>query len=216
MQKDFSDTIKPDSDCPHCNLKSFAYAFPLYESEKFTVICDVHPLIKGHLLIIPKQHLSCVGAYDLSHFNEVKELINKASVFLNKSFGKIAIFEHGIFGQSVFHSHIHLLPYSGDTETVVPEGKNHSREFFDISELKVELEINGGYLFLSIDNKNYLVDKDLVKPRFFRDRFAGVLDVAERGNWKEMRENEVLMKIAGEENREVAKLWSAENASSVC
>ena len=42
---------------PHCDRNGFAFSHPLEETDSFLVVCDVHPLMEGHILIIPKEHL---------------------------------------------------------------------------------------------------------------------------------------------------------------
>ncbi len=71
---------------------------------------------------------------------------------------------------------------------------------------------DGQYLFFSIDDKKWLVNTKLGAPRFFRDRFATALGNSERGNWKEMHQNETLMIISGKENARCKERW--QNGSS--
>ena len=57
-------------DCPHCNKDSPALKNLLKETENFRVVCDIHPLTEGHILIISKKHLSCVGDYPENIYQE--------------------------------------------------------------------------------------------------------------------------------------------------
>ncbi|MFZ5845012.1 MAG: HIT domain-containing protein [Patescibacteria group bacterium] len=194
-------------DCPHCDLQSFALEHPLFTTENFLVVCDVHPLVEGHLLIIPRKHISCVGEYSEAMFLEFKDLYSQFSYFVKDAYGAVSSFEHGIAGQTVFHAHTHILPYAGDLLSIIPEGKEKTRAIKDISELRDIYRNEGEYLFFSIDNNYWLVDTNLAVPRFFRGRFARALGVPERGNWKEVRQNKQLMARISAEITNLEEKW---------
>ena len=63
------------------------------------------------------------------------------------------------------------------------------------------------YLFLSIKRQNWLADLKLGQPRFFRDRFAKALKAPERGNWKQMHQDQDLMKKAQQDIMNLTKKW---------
>ena len=180
--------------CPHCAIGSQAYSFILEETDNFYIVCDANPIVEGHILVIPKKHISCVGAYSEELFKEFLKLNGKVSQFLIREYGSVSSFEHGIFGQTVFHSHTHYLPFKGKPTDIVP--KNKISAISDLSELKKLLNRDGGYLFFSLGDTLMSVNVDLAMPRFFRDRFAIALKRPKRGNWKSMRKNELLLEEA--------------------
>ena len=191
--------------CPHCDLQSFAYKYPLEVTENFVVVCDGHPLEEGHILIIPKKHLSCVGEFSDIFYEEFIFLYQKYYQVLIKNYGVVASFEHGKIGQTVFHSHVHLLPFNGNIVDIIPEGESFIHQIEGLKNLKQEFQQKGQYLFFSLSERCFLVDTSLGKPRFFRDRFANALGNSERGNWKNMHNNKELMDIA---QREIISLMS--------
>jgi diadenosine tetraphosphate (Ap4A) HIT family hydrolase len=193
--------------CPFCDAGSFAKEYPILETNNFLVACDSYPITEGHILIIPKEHISCIGEYDKFVFDEFLVLYKKFSDFIKNAYGSISTFEHGKTGQTVFHSHTHLLPYMGDPIKIVPEGKDKLEKIDDISELMEIFKKENKYLFFSIGVDKWVVDKSIGTPRFFRDRFAYVLGNSSRGNWKEMRNNIQLMKTAQEEIRNLELKW---------
>jgi hypothetical protein len=81
---------------------------------------------------------------------------------------------------------VHLLLFKGNPNKIVPEGEQYLDELEDISQLKEMFKKDDKYLFFSINDKMWTVNLKLGKPRFFRDRFAKVLGVSKRGDWKEM------------------------------
>lgn len=171
--------------CPHCDHKSEAYKYLLEETESFYIVCDVHPITKGHILIIPKQHLSCIGEYPDNTYKELENLYQKVSDFLSQEYGSVSSFEHGKLSQTVFHSHVHFIPFKGTSSDIVPE-ENKLNRIDSLSKIKPIFKKHGGYLFFSIGNDKWMVDTTLAAPRFFRDRYALALKKPYRGNWKKM------------------------------
>lgn len=188
------------ANCLHCDPNCWVFDYLLSESKFFYVLCDPNPIIEGHLLIIPKRHVSCVGAYTQEEYEECKQLYDKVSGWILEEYGSIATFEHGKIGQTVFHSHIHLMPFTGAVEQIIPEGNQKLQTLESISTLSDIYQAEGQYLFVSIGEKMWVVDSSLGVPRFFRDRFARVLNKLERGNWKELRKNSILLQECHEDN----------------
>lgn len=158
-------------------------------------------------MIIPKDHFPCVGAYPQKLFEEFLNLYHKASAFLKKEYQVMSSFEHGVIGQTVFHSHVHLLPFQGEPEIIVPEGQTNLIPIIQLASLLKTFKKEGKYLFFSIDRKMWLVQTSLGVPRFFRDRFARALGTPERGDWKQMEQNQEIMKQAQEDIIKLEKKW---------
>jgi diadenosine tetraphosphate (Ap4A) HIT family hydrolase len=192
-------------DCPHCNPKSYALLFPLFGGEQLTIYTDGHPLTEGHILIITNEHTPCMGSLK-AEFKEFKKLYGMVISFLSKEYGPFAVFEHGITGQTVYHTHMHFLPFRGSLKDIVKEKGSVSR-LKSVDEIKALFRKEGKYLFLQINKDLFSVDTGIGTPRFFRDRFAKALGRPERGNWKEMYENKELMKKAAQEIMNVKMKW---------
>jgi diadenosine tetraphosphate (Ap4A) HIT family hydrolase len=195
-----------DRGCLHCNPTDPSLEHRLLETKSFRIVADVHPLTEGHVLIIPKSHLSCTGEFSSNIFNEFESLYLQFSLFLHRAYGKISTFEHGKIGQTVFHAHVHLLPYDGPIGAIVPEEKSLI-PVDGIRETQKYFQKDGQYLFVSIGRDSWMVDAALGQPRFFRDRFAEALGVPERGNWKTMHENAELMGAGKQEILSLARKY---------
>lgn len=193
--------------CPHCDPASDAFADALMETEHFRVVCDHHPLIKGHILIIPKAHLSCIGEYPEPVLREYEQCAEQVSRFVQEHYGTVSMFEHGKLGQTVFHSHTHFLPFGGDPLDIIPESMRYCTAIPDLRAVIDIYRRDLGYLLFSINDRMWIVDPALAVPRFFRDRFAVALGRPERGNWKTMHVDRELMEIAGRDNVEVMEQW---------
>ncbi|WP_367341342.1 HIT family protein [Limosilactobacillus sp.] len=75
---------------------------------------DIHPMAKGHLLVVPKQHF--VTWFDIHQDIQIQmiELLNQAKTKLDQEFHPqgYQIFSHvgRVAGQRIGHAHIHLVP----------------------------------------------------------------------------------------------------------
>ena len=92
----------------------------IYEDDVCKVFLDIFPASKGHLLIIPKEH---VVTYDelkgaqREHISRVTQLLSKAAMTsgLNPQGYNIQINNGVAANQHVPHLHIHIIPrYKGD------------------------------------------------------------------------------------------------------
>lgn len=179
--------MKNNISCKHCP-GSIYISFQLYEDSLFLIVCDYHPLVEGHILIIPKKHISCMGNLDNKSFEHYKNLYKKVKSFMKNTYGPVGVFEHGIVGQTVFHAHTHLLPFNHKTSEII-ENQNNLKQINSLNDIQKEFEINKKYLFLENNDKIYLVDTSLAFPRFFRDIYSEILGAKERANWKESENN---------------------------
>ena len=200
-----------DPSCPHCNQQSFALEHPLITTDNFYVVCDVHPLTEGHILIIPKWHLSCAGEFDDELFTEFEGLYRQFTTFIKGTYGNVSTFEHGKIGQTIPHAHVQILPFAGTPHAIVPEGAGRLQKLHDLADVRVAYKNQGQYLFFSIGDSMWVVDIRLGVPRFFRDRFAKALGHAERGDWKKMQQNTHLMNSARTEIEALKKKWDRYN-----
>ena len=104
--------------CPFCgpNIKVATFS----ETENFLAIYNIAPILPGHSLVIPKEHVQ--SFLDLSD-SELCELVIFSrrtvklllEVFKVKSFNWL-IQDGEVAGQSIPHFHLHLIPRKqGDT-----------------------------------------------------------------------------------------------------
>lgn len=103
--------------CPFCKLdleivKENDFAFAIY---------DKYPVNKGHILIIPKRHVSDYFETTTEERKAIDALLYECKDLLEESFSPDG-FNVGInigetAGQTIFHVHIHLIPrYQGDMQ----------------------------------------------------------------------------------------------------
>lgn len=104
-----------DSNCIFCD-KSKIQERIVFEDDFFYIIATLGQITDGgYLLLIPKQHVPCIGAMEQSYLEKVDEMSRKIIDALVKEYRThfVTIFEHGIVGQTVNHAHVHFLPTYG-------------------------------------------------------------------------------------------------------
>lgn len=117
---------QPDTmpDCPFChdNIKSKI----IKELNSVAAIEDKTPVTPGHLLIIPRRH--CTDFFQMTRDEQIDagKLVSILQKQIQKSDSTVTGFNIGInngesAGQTIFHSHIHLIPRR-DGDTPEPRG----------------------------------------------------------------------------------------------
>lgn len=90
-------------------------ATKIYEDDKFLAFLDIHPVAKGHSLLIPKTHYTWVHETPDELVGEIfvkaKEIINAMRSGIPCDYVQI-----GVVGNEVPHFHIHLIPRYNDNE----------------------------------------------------------------------------------------------------
>jgi histidine triad (HIT) family protein len=97
----------------------------IYEDEFSLAFLDIHPVSKGHTLVIPKAHEQNIFEVTPESWAHVQEMVRRVAAAI-----EIATEAHGInmvmnnrehAGQVVDHAHVHLVPrYKGDGLTQWP------------------------------------------------------------------------------------------------
>jgi len=95
--------------CPFCERRDLELT--LATTPHFYLLADHAPLIEGHLLIVPHGHYACYGAVPAEYTAEFVALKWRAARFLAATYRAPTFFEHGVYRQTVFHAHLHALPF---------------------------------------------------------------------------------------------------------
>jgi diadenosine tetraphosphate (Ap4A) HIT family hydrolase len=97
-----------DGSCPFCDPATVASA--LATTDHFYLLADNAPLVEGHALLIPRDHYACFGALPAAWDGELLALKERVARFERERYRPAIYFEHGVFGQSVYHAHLHAVP----------------------------------------------------------------------------------------------------------
>ncbi|QJG66691.1 HIT domain-containing protein [Mycoplasma phocoeninasale] len=86
----------------------------IYEDDKTIAFLDIDPVSKGHFLVVPKKYsknLYDIKKEDLAYLMEiVKQLAIEQTDKLGASGFKLEMNNNESAGQSVFRTHIHVIP----------------------------------------------------------------------------------------------------------
>lgn len=114
--------------CPFCNPDNI-----VLENAHAFAIFDIYPVNKGHLLIIPKRHVSDFFETTVKEREAINLLLEDGRALLKEKFNpdgyNIGINCGETAGQTIFHVHVHLIPrFEGDMDNprggvrgVIPE-----------------------------------------------------------------------------------------------
>ncbi len=121
-------------DCIFCKIvQSKIPCTKVYETEKILAFLDISPVVKGHTLIIPKEHVVNILDMPGGLAPELQEAIQKVGRGLIEGL-KADGFNLGMnnfeaAGQLVMHAHYHLIPrFAGDGLKLWPQNSYESND----------------------------------------------------------------------------------------
>ncbi len=103
-------------DCPFCHPRTQAI---LAENDHFYALRDIHPISKGHCLIVSRRHVRDFFALEPAEAAALQQLSRELRSRLDQELrpdGYKLLMNCGAAArQSVFHFHLHMIPrYTGD------------------------------------------------------------------------------------------------------
>lgn len=110
--------------------------YKVAEDDRFFAFLDINPLVKGHVLVVPKQEVDYI--FDLSD-----DTLAGMHLFAKTIAGAIAEaipckrVGVAVMGLEVPHAHIHLIPINKESDMVIsnPKLKLSNEEFVAIAAL---------------------------------------------------------------------------------
>ncbi|WP_347565201.1 HIT family protein [Candidatus Enterococcus moelleringii] len=108
-------------------------SYKVYEDDKVYAFLDLSQVTKGHTLVVPKQHVADIFEYDEALAADVFARIPKIAKALEKAFPEMEglnILNNNkeLAYQSVFHSHVHLIPRYGKDDDFSIHFGDHSAD----------------------------------------------------------------------------------------
>jgi len=108
--------------CLFCEIQSIDRSRIIAENNLAYAIRDGFPVSEGHTLFIPKRHIADYFGLVTAEVNAINSLMQKQKKLLESKDKSIEAFNIGMncgeaSGQTIFHSHVHLIPRrKGDVE----------------------------------------------------------------------------------------------------
>ncbi|MEX2511464.1 MAG: HIT family protein [Cyclobacteriaceae bacterium] len=110
-------------------------AYIVAEDESHIAFLDIMPLVKGHILVVPKKEVDYIFDLEESLYSSLQLFAKKVAKAQEEviSCNRIGI---AVIGLEVPHAHIHLVPLRsmGDIDFSRPKLKLSSEEMSDIAE----------------------------------------------------------------------------------
>lgn len=107
------------NDCIFCKIiKGEIPSKTIYEDETIKVIMNINPISNGHLLVLPKNHITDINDMNDNVINHSFTIIKeKLYPMLKKNLNckGLTLCQNNELGQEIKHFHIHLIPrYEND------------------------------------------------------------------------------------------------------
>lgn len=176
----------------------------ILESENFTVVPTMGPIVEGWLLIIPNKSFLSFGHLDSSLSAERKHVQERTYAMVREVYGSVMSFEHGPstenqkVGCSVDHAHLHVLP-------AVCDLKNGADNLLDgiawqkssgIEDANKYAINNQEYLFYDppTSDTSWFGTHDDIPSQLFRKVISSYFDDKNRYDWREYPRRETVEK----------------------
>jgi len=103
------------NDCIFCKImKGELPCMKIYEDEHTMAFLDIAKDVDGHILVVPKKHVTNILDADSETLSHVMNTVKKIGVHLTENCGyegmNILNANNECSGQTVFHLHIHIIP----------------------------------------------------------------------------------------------------------
>lgn len=132
------------SDCLFCQI--IAGQIPsskVYEDDHVLAFLDITQVTKGHTLVIPKQHYRNILDLDEEAARHLFAKIPAIAAHLKETLGASGVNlinnSEEAAGQTVFHTHLHLLPRYDETDALQIQFTAHEPNFEHLSSLSDQL-----------------------------------------------------------------------------
>ena len=132
------------SDCIFCKIVAGEIpASKVYEDDHFLAFLDISQVTPGHTLVIPKKHarnlLEMTPDETAALFNIVSRVTKKVESATQPQGMNIISNMEEIAGQSVFHTHVHILPRYSQEDDLKIDFIAHEPDFDHLSQLAKEI-----------------------------------------------------------------------------
>ncbi|NQJ22325.1 HIT family protein [Streptococcus suis] len=132
------------SDCIFCKIVAGEIpASKVYENDHVLAFLDITQVTKGHTLVIPKKHFRNVLDMDAETAGQVFAAVPAIARQLTEKLGasglNIVNNNEEAAGQTVFHTHIHLLPRFDQNDGLDIQFKVNEPDFPSLTNLAQDL-----------------------------------------------------------------------------
>ena len=113
----------------------------VYEDDEILAILDISQTTKGHTLVMPKKHyenfLEMPGNEYEHLMGKVQEIAKQVTKNLEANGCNILINTNAVAGQSVMHTHVHIIPRYDENDTITLSFKENE---FDLDQILEQIK----------------------------------------------------------------------------
>lgn len=132
------ESTEPDAGCIFCAIAAGeAEASLVHEDDTVLVFMALHPVVPGHLLVVPRRHVVGLEDIDAATSAHVWAVGHEMARALRRSDLRceginVFLCDGDAAFQSVFHFHLHVIPrYVGDSWKLLVEEVERERRLLD-------------------------------------------------------------------------------------
>jgi len=110
-------------------------SYKIAENEKFIAILDAFPLVKGHVLVIPKKEVDKIYGLDRETYSGLMNFVYDIAPAIEKAIPCLRVGMAAV-GLEVPHVHVHLVPLNtmNDINFTQPKLKLSDEEMTEIAD----------------------------------------------------------------------------------
>jgi len=90
-------------------------SYKIYEDDDVFAFLDIHPIVPGHTLVIPKKQVEFIWDLDDETYTKLTLAAKKIALHVRETLHVPYVGEK-IVGIDVPHAHIHLIPFTSQDE----------------------------------------------------------------------------------------------------
>lgn len=109
-------------------------SYKIAETDKYFAFLDINPMVKGHVLVIPRQETDYIFDLDDDILADMMVFAKKVALALKKAVPcqRVGVM---VLGMEVPHVHIHLIPINKESDMLLsnPKLKLEQQEFEQIA-----------------------------------------------------------------------------------
>lgn len=128
------------SDCLFCRISNQSISSSVaYEDEAVMAVMDLRPVAPGHVLVLPRTHYEAITDLPRELFARISTVAHRFAAHLREAFPdaegvNLLMSEGAVANQSVFHSHMHVIPRrAGDSMVLTSDDPVAPRDALDVS-----------------------------------------------------------------------------------
>lgn len=96
-------------------------AHKIYEDETCFAFLDIHPVLPGHVLVVPKKQVQFVWDLDDEDYQALMAVVKRIAL-RQRQIMAVPYVSSQVIGVDVPHSHVHLIPFENAQDLqVVPD-----------------------------------------------------------------------------------------------